>query len=350
MDTSEIFAKRLRNARVMKGYSMEDLAKSMDNPVSKMAISKYESGVLKPNSSTLISLSKALDVPVDYFFRPFIFKIDSIQFREKSSLPVKKEKSIKEQIMDIVERYSSIEEICNASVPFSPIDGEVKDGSDAIEAARKVRAKWNLGSDGIVNVIAMLEEHGVKIIELEAPSSFDGLSTMVNGIQPVIVLNNSLIPERLRFTALHELGHLSMNISATLDKSSSEHICNAFANEMLIPEREFKKAVGTSRKEIFYSELAYLQRQFGISCDALMYKARSANVISESSYRKFQVKKNSSSIYRRSVEKSLYPGEKSSRFECLVYQALSNNLISTSSAASSLNISVDSLKRSIEFQ
>ncbi|MBE6503971.1 MAG: DNA-binding protein, partial [Methanobrevibacter sp.] len=42
MTQNEIFAARLKNARVMKGYSMDDLVSAMGNNISKMAISKYE--------------------------------------------------------------------------------------------------------------------------------------------------------------------------------------------------------------------------------------------------------------------------------------------------------------------
>ena len=42
MTQNEIFAQRLKNARVMKGYSMDELVAAMGNSLSKMAISKYE--------------------------------------------------------------------------------------------------------------------------------------------------------------------------------------------------------------------------------------------------------------------------------------------------------------------
>ena len=54
-----IFSARLKNARVMKGLSMDELCSAMGNVVSKMAISKYENGQLAPNSGIIIALSKA---------------------------------------------------------------------------------------------------------------------------------------------------------------------------------------------------------------------------------------------------------------------------------------------------
>ena len=128
MTQNEIFAARLKNARVMKGYSMDDLVSAMGNNISKMAISKYEKNQISPNSTVVISLAKALNQPIDYFFRPFTLQIESIKFRKKSSkFSAKQENMIKEQIADLIERYINIEEICNASVNFSsPIKNEMQ--------------------------------------------------------------------------------------------------------------------------------------------------------------------------------------------------------------------------------
>ena len=98
MANSEIFGQRLKNARIMRGYSMDDLCARIGNAVSKMAVSKYESGCMVPNSTIVIKLANALEMPIDYFFRPFQFEISDIQFRKKSRLPVKQEKTIKETV------------------------------------------------------------------------------------------------------------------------------------------------------------------------------------------------------------------------------------------------------------
>ena len=67
----------------MKGLSMDELCSSMGNLVSKMTISKYENGLLAPNSGIVIALSKALNQPIDYFFRPFTVQVESVKFRKK---------------------------------------------------------------------------------------------------------------------------------------------------------------------------------------------------------------------------------------------------------------------------
>ena len=346
MTQNEIFAQRLKNARVMKGYSMDELVAAMDNSLSKMAISKYEKCQLSPSSTVLISLSKALGQPVDYFFRPFTMQIESVKFRKhKSKLAVKQEESIRQNISDMFERYITIEEICNASVKFvSPFKKPVSSAEQVKEAALKLRDLWNIGSDGIINVIDLLEEHGIKVMEIDAPESFDGLSSMVNDLYPVIVLNKSFPSERKRFTALHELGHLILNFDGSVSEKVEETLCNLFANEMLILESMFRRIVGDSRREITYPELRAVQIHFGISCDALMYKAKDCGIISEPRYKSYCIQKNRNSAFKERIEQSYYPQEESNRFNRLVYNALSNELITISKAASLLHTSVEQVR------
>ena len=349
MNSADIFAKRLKNARLICGFSMDDLVSAMGNTVSKMAISKYEKGQIAPNSSVLISLSKALNQPVDYFFRPFTLFIESVKFRKrKSNLSVKQEQSIRERVSDLVERYINIEEICNASVKFiSPFSQKISSKSQIKKAAEELRKIWNIGTDGIVNVIELLEDHGIKVLEIDAPASFDGLSSLVNDLYPVIILNKNFCSERKRFTALHELGHLIFTFDDSVSEDEEEKMCHLFASEMLILESVFKSIVDSSRHDISYQELRAIQMQYGISCDALMYKAFNSGIISENRKRYYFMNKNKNSLFRQRVEQSVYPNEVSSRFSRLVYKALSNEFITVSKAAALLNQSVEQVREDL---
>lgn len=346
MTQNEIFAQRLRNARIMKGFSMDELVSAMGNIISKMSISKYEKCQLSPNSTVLIALSNVLEQPVDYFFRPFTLQIESIKFRKhKSKLGTKQENCIKENISDTVERYITIEEVCNSTVKFdSPFKEPVSTPEQVKECAFKLRKLWNMGNDGIVNVINLLEEHGIKVMEIDAPSSFDGLSSMINDIYPVVVLNKTFSSERKRFTALHELGHLILTFDSSVSENGEESLCNLFANEMLILESVFKHLFGVHRHDISYQELKDIQLQYGISCDALMYKAKSCGIISEQRYKTYCIQKNRNPNFKAMVEQSLYQMESSNRFNRLVYNALSNELITISKAAGLLHQSVEQVR------
>ena len=283
MELKNVFGARLKNARVINGMSMDGLCAKMNNFVSKQTISKYESGKMLPNSTNLIALANALNVRPDYLLRPFTVSLDKIEFRKKSKMSVKEEKAIKEKIRGKIERYIEVEEILGISSDFiNPIlQNAVIAPSDVCRIAEQLKAAWQLGQDGIPYIIEMLEEHCVKVIEMDAPDTFDGLSGIIGDRKPIIVLNKNFPVERKRFTAMHELGHLLLDFDDTLPQKDVERFCNLFANEMLISQDVFKKLLGASRHDISLNELRAIQSNYGISVEAQMFKAKQLGIISE---------------------------------------------------------------------
>ncbi len=211
---------------------MDDLVQKLDYSVPKMMLAKYENGQLQPNSAVVIALSKALNLPIDYFFRSFALQINDIKFRKtKSKLTTKTEQSIKAQIADLIERYIHIEEVCNVPVQFAfPINGDICNTEDVKLVAHKVREAWSIGNYGIVSVIDLLEEHGVKVLEIDTAEAFDGLSSVINDKYHVIVLNKNHLSEKQRFTVLHELGHLILRFTSNVSERDEENLCNQFAS------------------------------------------------------------------------------------------------------------------------
>lgn len=346
-----IFAKRLKSARIMKGLSMDALCDVMGHIVSKQSLSKYENAKMLPDSTVLIALSKALEVSVDYLFRPYKIEMPSIEFRKKSKLKVSEVESIKEKVRDRIERYFEIENMLDINsdfkVDFSNIT--VQRAEDVKSLAHRLRREWNLGEDAIGNMISTLEDNEVKIIELNVSTEFDGLSGYVNRSFPIIVLNNNFTAERKRFTALHELGHLLLNFDPSLSQNDKEKYCNIFANEMLIPGNQFIRQLGAARKDISLQELIPIQKQFGISIDALMYKAKELNVISEQRYRTYCIKKNGNPALKDMANQCRYSKEYSDRFERLIYRAVASEVISYSKAAVLLGTPVHELKANLTF-
>lgn len=347
----QIFSRRLKSARLMNGLSMDGLCERMNNIVSKQSISKYENGKMMPDSTILIALSKALNVSVDFFFRPFNVTIDDIEFSKKSKLKTSALKSIKEKVVDEIERYMEIENLLNIDNSFH-VDYKnfiIRDNNDAVSVAGKLRDDWKLGEDAISNITFLLEENGIKVIHLDTESDFDGLSGFINKVIPVIIVNKNATAERQRFTALHELGHLLLNFAPDVEDKERERLCNIFANEMLIPTSEFTRIIGTNRKDISLQELIPIQMQFGISIDALMYKAKENGIITEKRYKGYCIKKNSSSDFSVQIKATRYPCEQSRRFLSLVYKAISQEIISISKASSLLNCSVNEVRSSLNF-
>jgi transcriptional regulator with XRE-family HTH domain len=109
------FSERLVSARKMAGMSLEGLSQATGALVSKQAINKYEKGKAMPGSEVLIALAKALDVRVDYFFRPAQVAIEGLSFRKKARLGAKEKDRITYQTLDFLQKYLEIERILNIS-------------------------------------------------------------------------------------------------------------------------------------------------------------------------------------------------------------------------------------------
>lgn len=327
--TMTAFAERLRSARKMKGWSLQDLADAMPASISKQALSKYESGAMQPASDTLIALSGALGVKPEYFFREASIELPEPEFRKSNALSAKEIDSIKEKVKEFLERYIEVERFLNIKESFThPLKEDIiRNEQDADKAALKLLEAWKLGLDPIPNVLEMLENRGVRLMEIEAPDAFDGMSTRVGDI-PIIIINSNYAVERKRFTALHELGHIVLSMHKSADK---EKICHAFAGAMLLPGDTPQRLLGDKRNNIAMGELVSIKEQFGISVQATMMRAYSKGIISSAVLNRFF-----RSIASNKKEEGLgaFAGkEKSYRFEHLVFRLAAEDVVSLSKAA-----------------
>lgn len=347
----KIFAQRLKQARILKKMSMDQLVANIGNIISKQAISKYEAAKMMPNSTVLVALASALDVDADYFFRPFTFNVNelNVSFRKKSYTSVKDINSLKVQIQDEVERYLEVEEILGKDKKTVPqMRCEIlSNPSQMRDLANTLREEWKLGCDAIGNVQDVLESNGIIVICTEAPSGFDGVSGIINGKDYIVVLNKlQEHVERRRFTAMHELGHLlfDKHFSSALTLREREKLCDAFANEMLLPSI-ILQGIFTPGEKISTSEVRQLQVVYGISFDAIMHKLHELGIINDSKYKNYCISKNQNEALKRFVEKSRYNETFSTKFETMVYAATAKDLISTSKAASLLHSSVSTVRK-----
>ncbi len=327
------FSERLKSARIMKGYSLQDLTDALEKRVSKQALNKYEQGLMKPESEVLLLICNALDVRPDYFTRETSITLENVEFRKLKKLSAKESASIKEKTIDVLERYFELEDILGIEEEFiNPIDDiEINSYTDVERAVERMRDKWKLGEDPLNNVIELLEDNNIKVIEIKSEDEFDGLATWKGIKTPVVVVNSKLKADRKRFTVLHELGHILMKVNH-LPEKEREFYCHSFAGAMLIPKKALIKELGSSRTQIYLNELVYLKEQFGASIQAIMFRAKHLDIVSESFFKNFMIYF-SMKRYKKN-EPGEYKGqEKSNRFKQLIYRAVAEEIISTSKAA-----------------
>lgn len=356
MDPKDLFAKRLKQARQKAGLSMDGLSAKTGKEVSKQTISKYEAGKTMAGSSILIKLSKALDVPVDYFFRPYTFDVSEVQisFRKKAYVGSKDQSLLKIKIQDEIERFIDIENILGMKSPilYVNVPSQISQPMQMIMLAKEVRRTWMMGISPIPSAKNFLMSHGVRVFEIDGPDGFDGVSGYANNDIPLMVINvNMPNTERRRFTHMHELAHLLANSSfdESLSNHDKEKLCDAFASEMLLPSEVVESEFG-SKSKISIQELIRIQKMYGVSIDAIIYSFKRLGIFNENRHRSYCIRKNTNSKFKAYVEESRYTEPSSDKnyddefYESLVYSALAQELISISRAAQLLNTSISEVE------
>jgi len=343
----DIFSQRLKSARIKAGFSQQELATMLS--ITKQAVSKYETSKMLPESTLVIRMADVLGQKADYFFRPFTVSLENVEFRKRERLGERSVGSIKIEVADQLERYLELEELLHISSGFdNPLKAVVvKSPEETEELAMQLLSYWQTGINALPNVVELLEDNGVKVVEIEADADFDGLSAWVKGNVPIIVLNRCMDDMvRKRFTALHELGHLLLNISPDTSYKIREKICNRFAGSMLLPKSTFETELGKKRHAIAMNELFEIKESYGISIQAIMYRASDLEIIPKAvSERFWEIARQN----KLEIGWGKYEGkEASGRFRQLLYKAIAEEVISIGKAAALANMSISELKNRLQ--
>lgn len=332
------FSDRLKNARKMSGLSLQDLSDRLHHSISKQDLNRLELGIMQPDSEILAQLSSALNVSLDFFFKENTVALEHVEFRKLQKLPAKKQEKVKTCTVEYLERYFELENLLglNYELPFKPKKFKVSHQQSIEGAAIKMREEiLNIGNDPISNIFELLEEHHIKVFPTIEDPAFSGMSTIINKKIGVIVFNDH--PEiplvRKRFTLLHELAHLFLDLEC-IEEKQSEKYCDAFACAMLLPGDKIKEYFGGKRIKVFTNELKIIKQYYGISLPAIMYRAKAFDLITPHYLKFFMINYNR---YYKKEEMHGYDGkEHSSRFIQLLIRAVAQEII-TSSKAASLN-------------
>jgi Zn-dependent peptidase ImmA (M78 family)/DNA-binding XRE family transcriptional regulator len=339
---NHIFAERFKSARLLNGFSLQDLADALGNKLSRQALHRYEKGEVIPDSDMINLLSNTLKVRPDYFFRDTKVEIGTVEYRKLKRMSAKEEAKVVEQTREYLSRYLELEEILGLTNKFVNHLADYKNVTtyeQVNEAANQLRLKWELGTDPVFNVVELLEDRHIKVVKVDADAAFDGLQTWVNGNIPVVAYNvrKHEKNDRIRFTLLHELAHLLLgNSFGNITENQKETLCHQFAGAVLLPETTLKEELGSFRNRLYIPELGNIKKQYGISMQAIVMRARACGIINENYTRQFffMMKQMNWKV----DEPVDYQGvEQSNRFDQLIYRALAEEQISMSKAASLKN-------------
>ncbi|MEM6318963.1 MAG: XRE family transcriptional regulator [Bacteroidota bacterium] len=333
----EYFPERLKSARQMRGLSLRELVDLTSGKVSRQSISQYENGAMLPTRDNMLHLCEALEVTPEFFNRPAIV-LQEVEFRKLAKLPIKEQNRIESSSADFLGRYLELETLLGEEQRFDNPIGHIKINTyhDVEKAAMELRQHWKLGENPLPNVIEMLEDFGLKVFEVAAKSSFSGMAAEIkdtDGVALIVINNNPEVEKvRKRFTALHELAHVLLDISIDIDEKTKEKFCHYFASVMLIPSEVLEQELGGKRQRLHVGELLAIKEQYGISMQAILYRSKQMGLISDYLFQQ-KMREFTRRKWRKKEPGDFAGKEQSHRMLQLLYRGVVEEIISTSKAA-----------------
>jgi Zn-dependent peptidase ImmA (M78 family)/transcriptional regulator with XRE-family HTH domain len=236
--------------------------------------SRIENGLMPegPSAENVERIANAVDFPSAFFFLE-----DGLAGLPLSVHPMNRRKTaVGERAMKQIHaelnirlihlrRYLRAADI-HPALPLLSIDVDEGGGPQAI--AQMVRTAWSIPDGPIPNLTDYCERAGILVIWCDLEKGVDGVTMNVRDLPPCIFLNQHVPADRMRFSLAHELGHIIMH---TVPGDEIENEANAFAAELLVPEKQFRRALIGQRLSLEW--LARQKAYWKASMAFLLYRA-----------------------------------------------------------------------------
>ena len=120
---------------------------------------------------------------LEYLLSEEVEELESVEFRKLSGTSVGERARVSAEVIDCLQRYLTIEEILglDSGVWRAPQFGNrfLRQEDEGESVAEDLRKEWQLGSDPIPNMTALLEDWGIKVLVIELPERVSGLTCLV---------------------------------------------------------------------------------------------------------------------------------------------------------------------------
>ncbi len=282
---------RLTLARLYRGFHKVEVAKAIG--VTPAAIGQYEQGRTRPSGAVLAALALHLGFSPPFFERgrPLVSVAESqAHFRRlRSTSKLDRDRllarlSLLAEVIAEVERHVSLPAVAIPDIP-----GVGDDHGDAAErAAAEVRLRWGLGSGPIQHVVRLIEGKGVVVVRPTVEThDVDAFSSVVGGRPLVVLASDKHDTARSRMDASHELGHLVMHHDAEPGRQSVEREAQRFAAAFLLPRDAMLSELP---RYMNWDAYLALKHRWRVSLAALLYRARTLDVLSSDAYQRAQIR------------------------------------------------------------
>jgi Zn-dependent peptidase ImmA (M78 family)/transcriptional regulator with XRE-family HTH domain len=275
---------RLTQARHLRRRLKGEVA--ADVGVTAAAIGQFERGDVRPRPATVAKLAMALALPPRFFSqRPrFAVPEDEAHFRKLRSTSKKDRDQARARVELLAELTAGLERRVRLPAVELPA---LSAGASPEDAAKATRSLWGLGTGPAASVVGFMERKGVIVARLHAESDdVDAFSCWIGGRPYVLLTNNKDAPDRSRFDAAHELGHIVLHQDALPGDSEIEQQAHRFAAEFLMPAASIVRELP---ERLNWRGYVDLKARWGVSIAALVRRSRDLDVISDAAYKRAMI-------------------------------------------------------------
>ena len=257
-------------ARESRGISQKELAEKLG--ISPGFVCKIETDIKPLPEATLDKMCKHLNYPLEFFYQdgePFLPM--SLNYRKRDHVSAKVLMPLEAHLNIYRLNIETLSLKLKLPEPNVPVLDIKKVGSEK-QAAKQLRKFWKIQKGPVENITELLEANGIIVISFDfGTERVDSRTILTKDRHPIIVVNQSNLADKQRFSLAYELGHLVMHAETqpSYDRDIA-HEANMFAAGFLLPEGEIKKDF---EKGISIALLGELKRKWRVSMIALLYRA-----------------------------------------------------------------------------
>ena len=183
-------------------------------------------------------IAETFGVKTAQLFAEPTVQVQLLAYRKCASLPKRDENMVEGMVSQALEERIALQEKVGEAFPLNlpPQKYKVTSLDDAEQASIELRNFWKLGTSPISSVVGLLEDQFIHVFTIATSSEkFDGISANATddsgAVVAVAVVSREGVPgERQRFSLMHEVGHLVLDVVEELGRRKNcSPICRRFS-------------------------------------------------------------------------------------------------------------------------
>lgn len=270
---------RLTAARKRHGWTLTKLAE--ETGISTKSLSTYENGHQEPTDQIVGLLAQKLGLAPAFLLSEEMeeIPIQAVSFRALSKMTARtRDRGLASGRIAIL-----INDWIESRFRLPKSDLPTLSSRSPEGAAEELRVRWGLGIGPVGNLVHLLESHGVRVYTLAHNNQdLDAFCLNWHGT-PFVFLGCGKSPERSRFDAAHELGHLILHGEEKEPQGASAELeANRFAAAFLMPS---SGVFAQNLRNASADRILAAKERWGVAAMALAHRANELGLMTEWCYR-----------------------------------------------------------------